>query len=79
MVEYEKRDHIVHFHLNMESIAATDLKFGIIVSSFCSIRKEFRAPPISSVGGVSMHVDRISVLCLTLAVHRLGQEACSSF
>ena len=45
---------------NSKTIAAMDLNFGkIILSSSYYIRKEFRAPLISSVGGASVCVDHI--------------------
>ena len=49
--------------ISWESIAATDLNFGIIVFSLsCYTRKEFQAPLISCVGGVSMHIDHVQKL-----------------
>jgi len=61
---YEKRDRIVHFLIfhfkthNLESIAATDFNFGVmILISSCSCRKEFCAPPTSGLGGASTQVD----------------------
>ena len=45
------------------TIAATNLNFGMnILPSSCYTRKEFRAPPISSMGGAQSCVDRIRKL-----------------
>ena len=45
----------------------------------CYIRKEFQAPPISMWVGQahSNHIQKLH-LCLTLAAHHLGKEACYS-
>ena len=55
-----------------EKIAATDLNFGMInLSSSCYTRKEFRAPPISGMGGASTCVDCVQK-SLTVRDRRLA-------
>ena len=65
------------------TMAAMDLKFGmIILPSSCYTCRELRAPPISGVGGVSEHINRIrkSLFYAVYATlcrlpHLSGQEA----
>jgi len=68
-MNYEKRDCIVHFlnfHFkthNLESIAATDFNFGVmILKSSCYTRKEFCTTPTSGLGRASTRVDRVRKL-----------------
>ena len=64
------------FIYNLESIATTDLNFGMInLSLFCYTHKEFRALPISGMDRASTHVDcfqKLLFLCLTNQVGSLG-------
>jgi len=47
----------------LESIAATDFYFGVmILTSSCYTHKDFCATPTSGLGGVSTWVDRVRKL-----------------
>jgi len=66
----------------LESIAATDFNFGVKVLTSCYIHSQEIPCHAHFWFGRSEResiVFKITVLCLTLAVHRSVQEAYSSF
>ena len=60
---------------NLESIAATDVNFGVmILTSSCYTGKEFRAKSTSSLGGASARVNHVQKLPFYASLWQLSDQ-----